>query len=90
MVPPTINYQTPDPDCDLFYAPNKAVHRPEIRCGFIAILYLFLVFIIILHLAAPNKAVHRPEIRGEYSYCTTAIIVVAVVVVVIVIIIIAY
>ena len=58
MVPPTINYQTPDPDCDLFYAPNKAVHRPEIR--------------------------------GEYSYCTTAIIVVAVVVVVIVIIIIAY
>ncbi len=27
MVPPTINYETPDPDCDLNYAPNKPVKR---------------------------------------------------------------
>ena len=25
MIPPTINYQTPDPECDLNYAPNTAV-----------------------------------------------------------------
>ena len=27
LIPPTINYQTPDPDCDLNYTPNKAVQR---------------------------------------------------------------
>jgi 3-oxoacyl-[acyl-carrier-protein] synthase II len=27
LIPPTINYETPDPECDLNYTPNKAVER---------------------------------------------------------------
>ena len=30
LVPPTINYETPDPECDLYYVPNKAEKR-EVR-----------------------------------------------------------
>lgn len=27
-IPPTINLETPDPDCDLNYTPNKSIQRP--------------------------------------------------------------
>ena len=28
IVPPTIGYKEPDPECDLDYTPNKALHTP--------------------------------------------------------------
>jgi len=27
LIPPTINYETPDPECDLNYTTNEAVSR---------------------------------------------------------------
>jgi 3-oxoacyl-[acyl-carrier-protein] synthase II len=32
MIPPTINYETPDPECDLDYVPNQARHKKLNAC----------------------------------------------------------
>lgn len=32
ILPPTINYKTPDPTCDLYYIPNKAVEKRVKYC----------------------------------------------------------
>ena len=32
MLPPTINYETPDPECDLDYIPNEA-RKKQVECA---------------------------------------------------------
>ncbi len=37
LIPPTINYETPDPDCDLDYVPNQA-RRTDLTYGHVQFL----------------------------------------------------
>jgi 3-oxoacyl-[acyl-carrier-protein] synthase II len=65
LVPPTINYETPDPECDLDYTPNQVSHAGVAPCGVTAATVVLVAVLITRTLS--TQAAHMPDLRVAIS-----------------------